>query len=163
MLFHISVEADEPQRVARALAEIMGGEAMPFPPVAEGSWVALAGDERGTMVEVYPRGTELSPTEEGAIGVPGAHRRKSSVHFAMATSLTQEQVLDICRREGWPAHYFRRVDKFGLIEIWVEGCLMIEVLTPAMQREYLDTITIPNWKAMLAEKDAAEQETLLAA
>jgi hypothetical protein len=29
---------------------------------------------------------------------------------------------------------------------------MVEVLTPEMQQEYLDTITISNWKAMLAAR-----------
>jgi hypothetical protein len=28
---------------------------------------------------------------------------------------------------------------------------MIEVLTPEMQREYLDGLTIPAWQAMLAK------------
>jgi hypothetical protein len=36
-----------------------------------------------------------------------------------------------------------------VIEFWVEGCQMIEVLTPEMQREYLDTITIEKWNRML--------------
>jgi len=30
---------------------------------------------------------------------------------------------------------------------------MIEVLTPQMQEEYLDAVTIPNWKAMLAARE----------
>ena len=59
MLFHLSIDADEPRHVAEVLAEIMGGEALPFPSVIEGSWVALSGDARGTLIEVYPRGTEL--------------------------------------------------------------------------------------------------------
>ena len=49
MLFHVSVEADDPKGVAEALAQIMGGEAFPFPPVGRGSWVALAGDEFGSL------------------------------------------------------------------------------------------------------------------
>ena len=59
MLFHLSIDADDPRHVAHVLAEYWGGVAMPFPPVIEGSWVAFAGDDRGTIVEVYPRGTEV--------------------------------------------------------------------------------------------------------
>ena len=43
----------------------------------------------------------------------------------------------------------------GVIELWAEDCLMVEVLTDEMQAEYLDTITIDNWRRMLAARDAA--------
>ena len=60
MLFHLSIDARDPRHVANVIAELFGsGKAAPFPPVAEGSWVALALDERNTTVEVYPRGTVL--------------------------------------------------------------------------------------------------------
>jgi hypothetical protein len=52
-------------------------------------------------------------------------------------------------REGWPAKYRKRGGAFGVIEIFVEGCQMIEVLTEEMQREYVDSVTIPNWMAMI--------------
>lgn len=150
MLFHVSIEADDPQHVAEVLGEIWEGEALPFPAVIDGSWVALAGDGRGTMIEVYPRGTELHPTDGDAIGVLSAHRRHNATHMAIATELDAESVFAICKREGWEAKYCRRGGIFGLIEIFVEGCQMIEVLTPEMQQEYLEAITIDNWKAMLA-------------
>ena len=59
MLFHMSIAAHDPRRVASVIAEIWGGEAHIFPPVMEGSWVALAGDDRGTILEVYPIDTVL--------------------------------------------------------------------------------------------------------
>jgi hypothetical protein len=151
MLFHVSIEANDPRRVATVLAELFGGAAAPFPPVAQGSWVALAGDDRGTMIEVYPRGTELHIAEgDGdAFGLQGPRRMNNGVHLAMATSMSQSQVFAIAMREGWPVKYCKRGGAFGVIEFWVEGCQMVEVLTPEMQREYLDTISIENWNRML--------------
>ena len=151
MLFHVSIEANDPRRVATVLAEIFGGAAAPFPPVAEGSWVALAGDDRGTMIEVYPLGTELhiGEGESGAFGLQGARRANNGVHLAMATPLDLDRIFAIARREGWPVKYCRRGGVFGVIEVWIEGCQMIEVLTPEMQPEYLDSITIENWNRML--------------
>jgi hypothetical protein len=163
MLFHVSIEADNPQKVAAVLAELMGGEAMPFPPVAEGSWVAAAGDERATLIEVYPRGTEIHPSEEGAIGVASEQRRHNATHMALGTKLDADRVFAICKREGWTANYFRRGGAFGLIEVFVEGCQMIEVLTPEMQAEYVNVVTIDNWKAMLAAREAAMAEVKQAA
>jgi hypothetical protein len=156
MLFHLSIEADDPRHVAEVVAELWGGLAAPFPPVAPGSWVALSGDERGTMIEFYPRGTELHEVEgdHDATGVPAAApRRFNATHYAMATKLGQAEVLAIAAREGWPAKYRRRGDAFGVLEIWVEGCQMIEVLTEEMQAEYVAAVTIDNWLAMLKARE----------
>lgn len=152
MLFHVSIEADRPHHVAEVIAELWGGKALPFPPVGVGSWMAFAGDERSTIVEVYPRGTELHEAPDGAdaIGVRGEHpRRFGATHLAIATNLEAVEVLGIARREGWSAKVCNRGGKFRVIEMWIEGCQMVEVLTPAMQAEYRDAVTIGNWEAML--------------
>lgn len=155
MLFHVSIDARDPQRVASVLAELFGGEATPFPPVAEGSWIALAGDDRNTAIEVYPRGTELmeAPGDADALGVPG-EGRLCATHFAMATTLSQEQVFAVARREKWPAKYRKRGGAFGVVELWFEGDRMVEVMTAEMQAEYLASFTIPNWKHALSQAGA---------
>jgi hypothetical protein len=151
MIFHVSIDADQPQHVAEVLAEIWGGQATPFPPVIAGSWMAMAGDERNTTIEVYPRGTELMPAEGdadsyGIIGTPGRH---SATHIAIATRLDMEAVYAIARREGWPVKYRKRGGVFGVIEFWIEGSRMIEILTPEMQNEYLGAMTVENWNGLL--------------
>lgn len=150
MLFHVSIEADDPRLVAEVLAEIWAGKALPFPPVP-GSWAAFADDARGSMIEVYPRGTEMheGPGEEGALSVPGAARRHGATHIAIATTLDGEAILDIACNRGWSAKYCRRGGRFGVVELWIEGCFMVEVLTADMQREYLDTVSIAGWRKML--------------
>lgn len=149
MLFHLSIEADNPAHVAGVLAEIWEGEALPFPPVGVGSWMAFSKADDGTMVEVYPRGICLVEGETDAVGLMGDRPRGSATHFAMSTNLSADRVHAIAAREGWLAKACQRGGKFGVIEIWIEGCQMIEVLTPEMQRQYLDCVTIANWKAML--------------
>ena len=151
MLFHVSIDAAEPRRVAQVLAELWGGIATPFPAVADGSWVAFAGDERNTMVEVYPRGTELHEAAgpSDAYGVIRDAGARSSTHIAMATPLDQARVEAIAQREGWPVKYCKRGGAFGVLELWVEGDRMVEVLTPEMQAEYLATMTVPNWTGYL--------------
>ena len=152
MLFHISIAAHDPRRVAAVIAELWGGEAFVFPPVIEGSWVAMAGDDRGTILEVYPIDTVLREGEGGndGFGVRTGHIGGTPTHAAIATNLDQDTVFAVARREGWSAKYCRRGGKFGVIELWIEGRQMIEVLTPEMQREYLDCMTIDHWRAMLA-------------
>lgn len=152
MLFHVSIEADEPRHVAEVLAEIWGGTALPFPPVAHGSWMAFAGDDRGTMIEVYPRGTEMreTPGQNDAHSVAVAPRRGTATHIAIATGKDMDSIMAIAAREGWSAKYCRRGDAFGVIELWIDGCQLVEVLTPAMQGEYVAAVTVDNWKQALA-------------
>jgi hypothetical protein len=139
MLFHMSIAAEDPQRVATVIAELWRGEARRFPPIANDSWMALAGDERGTLLEVYPLGTVLreTPGDADAHGETSAVDRFSATHGAIATPLDDVEVLAIAGREGWPAKYRKRGGLFGVIELWIEGHQMMEVLTPEMQSEYL--------------------------
>ncbi|WP_336978046.1 hypothetical protein [Altererythrobacter fulvus] len=156
MLFHLSIDARQPHHVASVLAELFGGGTVtPFPPVSEGSWLAMAGDERNTMVEVYPRGTVLEEVQGDADAVGNYDPRAGSVpgfstHFAMATRLSQDEVMAIAGREGWPAKYRSRAGMFGVIEMWIEGERMIEVLTQDMQDEYLASMSVSNWTGFLA-------------
>ena len=156
MLFHLSIDARDPRHVANVIAELFGsGKAAPFPPVAEGSWVALALDERNTTVEVYPRGTVLqeAPGDADGVGLPDPARGADfgvATHFAMATPLTQEAVLAIAEREVWPAKYRKRGGAFGVIEMWLEGDRMVEVLTVEMQAEYLAALAPDNVEAPMA-------------
>ena len=139
MLYHMSIAAKDPQHVASVIAELWRGEARRFPPIADNSWMALAGDERGTLLEVYPLGTVLreTPGDADAHGETSSTGRFSATHGAIATPLDDAEVLAIARRENWPAKYRKRGGMFGVIELWIEGHQMMEVLTPEMQSEYL--------------------------
>jgi hypothetical protein len=157
MLFHVSVEADEPCRVAQVLAELWDGIAVPYPPV-DGGWIALAGDGRGSRIEVYPRGTELYEAEEGEAEIeawPGGVGRRSATRLALGTDLAADTVLAIMAREGWPARRRRRTDSFDVIETWIEGVQMVDVLTPEMQAAQGEATTIERWMRRMREAEAA--------
>jgi hypothetical protein len=139
MLFHMSIAAKNPERVATVIAELWRGEVRRFPPISDNGWIALARDDRGTCLEVYPQGTVLRETagDADAHGELSGTDSLSPTHGAIATRLDRDQVLAIARREGWPAKYRKRGGMFGVIELWIEGRQMMEVLTPEMQAEYL--------------------------
>ena len=151
MIFHISIAADNPKRTATMLAELWRGEAFPFPMVGKGSWVAHAGDDRRSTIEVYPRDLAFYPSQG-----PGEERnepvsRHGAFHAAVATPLSIEEVEEIGRRYGCHTSVCQRGPYFRVIEYWVDNCLMLEMLTPEMQAEYQATITPENWRTMLAK------------
>jgi hypothetical protein len=150
MLFHISMAARRPQQAARLIADLWGGRAYPFPAVAEGSWIAMAGDRRGSAVEVYPIGTELyeGEGEAGARSRAGRAPAGGPVHLAIATELAMGDVKGIARRFGAPAKVCSR-GPFRVIEVWVEGSFLIEVLTPEMQAEYQASFTFEGYERYL--------------
>jgi hypothetical protein len=128
MMIHASIPADEPERVARVIAELWRGTCSAFPPLP-GVFIARADDDRGTQVEVGPR---------GRVGAPGEHAVElrdalapsdySEVHLNIASPLSDEEVLAIGAREGWTTRYCDRGGVFKLIELWVENKFMIEVM-----------------------------------
>jgi len=156
MLFHISIAAERPKQAARLVAELWRGRAYPFPPVADGSWIAMAGDERGSAIEIYPLGTELhqGDGESPARSLAGRQSRNGPVHVAIATELGVDEVKAIAERFGAPAKLCSR-GPFHVIEVWLEGCFMIEVLTAEMQAEYLANLHFDGYERFLASTGLA--------
>lgn len=148
MIFHASIPARDPERVATVIAEIWGGEAFLFPPWPD-AWIAMAGDERGSAIEVYSHHQAMVPGEGGAMARPqaiDAPQRYSCFHLAVATRLAPEQILAIGSREGWRAVRCSRGGVFDVIELWIEDSLMIEVLSPDMQQDYRDGVNLDTWR-----------------
>lgn len=150
MIFHFSISADDPKRTATMLAELWRGEALPFPQLGRGSWIAHAGDDRRSSIEVYPRDVALYPAERFGDLRPEPVSRYVPFHAAVATPLSIEEVEEIGRRYGCNTRVCQRGPWFRVIEYWVDNCLMLEMLTPEMQEEYQDNVTIENWHGALA-------------
>lgn len=155
MIFHLSVAAQNPRHAAEVIAELWRGRAFAFPPFPE-SWIAFAGDDRGSAVEVYPLGRELVPGDKAVAmraGPPAS--TGTATHLAIATPLSEDEVKAIAAREGWRALVCDRGGLFHVVEFWVENRLLVEVLTPEMQREYLASMSPANWQSMLEAGAAA--------
>ncbi|PSB52510.1 hypothetical protein [Chamaesiphon polymorphus] len=141
MIHHISVAAYNPLHVSQVLAELLQGQSIPFPGHS-GSYVALAFDPQGTMVEVHPFGTALVPGEaadEASQLLPNpAASMYSANHTAISVPVSTDRIQAIAEREGWRTAYCRRgEDYFDVIEFWVENRLLIELLPPEIVDRYL--------------------------
>ncbi len=155
MLFHASIPAGDPEKVAAVLAEIWQGEAMPFPPVP-GAHVVFAGDDKATTLEIYPSNRTLVPSESGvAIGGGPAASGPVGDHVAIASPLSGAEIAAIAARAGWRVQVASRGGIFDVVEVWLEDRYLVEVLTPDMQADYIGRVTPANWRAMLSARPQA--------
>ena len=141
MLHHLSIPAREPERVARALAELLGGDVTPFGPLP-GSWIAWARDEAGTAIDCLPVGTEMRPGEGDETCQFSSAEYPSpfgATHAALSVDRTEDEIRSVAEREGWRAVRCDR-GSFSVIEVWVENAVMLEFLTPEMAADYLAAV-----------------------
>jgi hypothetical protein len=148
MLFHASIPADEPERVARIIAELWRGRVLPFPPFP-GAFMAWSGDDRRTVIDVYPRGREHVPApQEFGVRTNPAPSAHSESHLALGVVLAADEVLAIARREGWLAQVSNRGGLFNVIEFWLENKFLLELLPAPEQQRYIDNMTIENLRTL---------------
>lgn len=148
-ILHASIPADDPGKVARVLASLMNGTALPFPPGGPEAWIAWA-DDGHTEIEVVRRNHRLQRGPIEAEWRPDpAPGRSSEVHLALAVPLAAEAILAIAAAAGWPGRRCSRGGLFELIELWVEDVFLIELFDPAMARDFAAAISRASWQAML--------------
>lgn len=138
MLFHASIAAEDPARVAAVIAELWRGQSFVCAEVP-GAFAAVAPDDRNSIIEVLPYELEFVPGrgEDGAqVHQNERPSRFSASHLAIATPLSEVEVHAIAAREGWIAKTCARNGGFDAIEFWVEDGFMLEVMTDEMQRAY---------------------------
>lgn len=146
MIFHASIAVENPADVGDFFAALWGGEVFPFHPV-EGGVIVLHGSDDGSAVEIYPAGTvnrcgSYAVSFERKPALPAG----TATHLAVATPHSANEVTALAARHGWLARHCDR-GPFDLIEVWVEGTVLVEVLTPGMQARYRAAMTRHNWRA----------------
>ena len=138
MIHHLSIPATNPLHVTSVLVELFGGVLTRFGPYRD-SYIAWAGDDYGTAIEVYPVGTDMFP-DAGGGQANFRHNVSTSpfvaTHAAVSVSRNKEEILSLAQREGWRAIELSR-GSFRVIEFWIENHVMLEVMTEEMAQEYL--------------------------
>jgi hypothetical protein len=135
LIHHLSVSARDPERVAKVLADIMGGISRPFP-ANYGSFAAFQQDDHGTLIEVHPDGTVLVPEGTGFARTLPREVGNGPTHFALSVQRSNEEIFAIANREGWMCRRNDRAE-FPVIELWIENVMMCEILPPEFSRLYL--------------------------
>lgn len=137
MIHHISVPASDTRHVAEVLVELFGGVLIGFGPYRD-SWIAWAGDQHGTAIEVYPVGTEMYPPDgygQAAFRHDATATGATATHATVSLDRSEPEILAVAEREGWRALRLPR-GPFDVIEFWIENTVMLELMTPDMADAY---------------------------
>lgn len=153
MIHHISIAAYEPFHVAQVLAELLQGQAAPFPDHEDG-FVALSLDAYGTLILVLPRSLEMKPgqaDESVQWNINPNYSTYSAAHAAISVPLSEAEIRVIAEREGWRMlRCDRGEDFFPVLELWVENHQLIELLPPDFTTRYLDFTQPQNLQQFMA-------------
>ena len=156
MIHHASIPAENPRRVAKVLAELLGGRSLPFPGLDGAFWTG-PGDANGTMIDVYPSTTYLVPGrgEEPVDFRDGAKPMFSAWHLLVSVAVPTSRIFEIATREGWrSARVERQEGAFELVELWIENRVLIELVTPEGRAAYVKYMDPTNPDGLFARTGA---------
>ncbi len=150
MLHHISIAVENPFRVAKVLGELTGGQFFEFP-VTPGAYMVILNDAYGSALEILPKASVWMTGEAGAeIHTAELIPRFGAVHAALSVPVSRTTIETIAAREGWHVQWGDR-GPFQVIELWIENCFMLELLTSEMTKAYLEFMKPSNYAAFLGE------------
>jgi hypothetical protein len=148
MLLHVSIPADQPERVAKALAEVVGGTMLPFPPVT-GAFMVWFGPGQRSIVEINPRGHEHVPAaDQFGIRTNASPSPYSEGHVALAAPVSADAIIAIGVREGWLTRRSDRGGLFSVVELWLENKFLLEVVAAEEAQRYSDNLTIERFSTL---------------
>lgn len=167
VIAHMSIPAKDPKATALFFAAVIDGQAFEFP-VVPGAWIAVAKDNSGLAIEVYPRtmahhpGTGVfnpSLMPDGPRAMPWEDQifpeqeqtGPTGFHLAIATKIPQEQVIALAKAAGWRALSCERAGVFGVIEVWLDNLVLVELLTPNEVERYRQFMNPVGCRAMFGE------------
>jgi hypothetical protein len=162
MIAHASLPAVDCAKVARVLAQMMGGGALRFPPGGPDAWNCWS---RGNdfQVVVTPCGQVMVEGPREQVWVrrepPHSEDRAYESHFAIAVERSSVDIVGIARTAGWHARVCNRGGLFELVEVWVENAYLVEVLDPAQMADYRRAMTVENWKRVFGLSESGAEQS----
>jgi hypothetical protein len=160
MIHHMSFGVSNPERVAQTLAELTGAVAMraPTPPFPHGAWFVLAGDDRGSFLEILPATAVFDPDAPLGIRQRPATSAPGSGHVLVSTIETSEEIRAIADREGWRAQEVE-TGLFKIVKVWIDDAVLVELFAKGESERYIEAFGAPGM-ATLNDKLRDMERTL---
>ena len=138
-IHHVTIPAQDPERVAHALAELLGARVVALPhPV--GTLLVYGGDRDGTALEIWPANLrvdlathDLAPSD---LPLPEAWPHHG---YITSEACDTRGILAVFAREGWRAEHVHNGPPgagFSLVRGWLENRWPIELGGNDLRLEY---------------------------
>jgi hypothetical protein len=113
-------------------------------------FIALAMDAYGTAIEFLPKGSVLKPTsnESSDWASEPSLTGYTATHVNMAVPISEAEIYDIAKREGWRVVRSGRQGLLELIEFWIENEIMLELMPPNLMERYQAVVQPESLKAL---------------
>lgn len=160
MIHHMSFGVSNPGRVAQVLAEITGATAMraPTPPFPHGAWFVVAGDDRGTFLEILPATAVFDPDAPLGLRQRPANFAPGSSHVLISTTKSSAEIEAVAQREGWRSQEVE-TGLFKITKVWIDGTVLVELFAKGEGRRYIEAFGAPGMATL--EGRLRELETTL--
>jgi hypothetical protein len=140
MIHHMSFGVSDPKRVAQVLAELAGATAMraPTPPFPNGAWFVLAGDDRGSFLEILPATAVFDPDAPLGLKQRPAAFEPVNAHVLISTVKSAGEIEAIAKREGWTSQEVE-TGLFKVIKLWIDRVVLVELFAKGEAARYVET------------------------
>jgi hypothetical protein len=127
---HLSVSVNNPENVAKALAEMTGGHAEEFTSKnMSGAWVCMWDEKTNHLIEFLPNDYLMHATEYGAdFQKLNSKQNFNSTHFQLEVTTPVEEIKIIANKYGL-SHKFRPHRGGPLYDVWFEDQLLVEFVS----------------------------------
>ena len=140
MIHHMSFGVSDPKRVAHVLAELTGATPVraPSPPFPHRAWFLLAGDDRGSLLELLPATPVLEPDASLGLRQRPATFEPVNAHVLIGAAVGGDEIAAIAGREGWRVQEVE-TGLFKVVKLWIDGTVLVEMLAKGEAARYVET------------------------
>ena len=132
---HLSVTARNPEKAAKALAEMTGGQAQPFiSKNMPGAWVCIWDTSKNHLIEFLPDGFLMQATDYGAdFKKMDSNVNYKSTHFQLEVDATVNEIKLVADKNSF-RHAFRANRGGPLYDVWFEDQLLVEFTSDEIRK-----------------------------
>lgn len=132
---HLSVTARNPEKAAKALAEMTGGQAQPFiSKNMPGAWVCIWDISKNHLIEFLPDGFLMHATDYGAdFKKMDSNVNYKSTHFQLEVDAAVNEIKLVADKYNF-RHAFRANRGGPLYDVWFEDQLLVEFTSDEIRK-----------------------------
>lgn len=139
MIHHMSFGVRDPHRAAHVLAELIDATAVraPTPPFPHGAWLVVAGDDRGSFLEILPATSVFDPDAPLGVRQRPATFEPVTAHVLVSAAVDSKAIQTAAAREGWRTQEVE-TGLFRIVKLWIDGNILVEFLAKGEADRYVE-------------------------